>query len=78
MVGTPKPKQIISSHTIYNMQDIIAAAAVLSSAAKVGWTPNNVFYPYPRPRKKPPMTNQQIKARAATKRQRQARKKGKK
>lgn len=60
------------------MQDVIAAAAVFSSAVAVGYKPNNIYYPYARPRKKPPMTNQQIKARAAAKRQKQARKKGRK
>jgi hypothetical protein len=60
------------------MQDVIAAAAVLSSAVKVGWTPDNVFYPYARPRKKAPMTPKQNAARRATKRQKQARKKNRK
>ena len=60
------------------MQDVIAAAAVFSSAVKVGWTPNNVFYPYARPRKKAPTTPKQDAARRATKRQKKARKKNRK
>lgn len=60
------------------MQDVIAAAAVFSSAVKVGWTLNNVFYPYARPRKKAPTTPKQDAARRATKRQKQARKKNRK
>lgn len=60
------------------MQDILAAAAVMSSAIKVGYTPNNIYYPYARPRKKAPTTPKQDAARRATKRQKQARKKNRK
>lgn len=60
------------------MQDILAAAAVMSSAIKVGYTPNNIFYSYARPRKKALTTPKQDAARRATKRQKQARKKNRK
>jgi hypothetical protein len=55
--------------------DVVAAAAVFSSAVAVGYKPNDIFYPYPRPRKKAPATPKQDAARRATKRQKQARKK---
>lgn len=60
------------------MQDVIAAAAVMSSAIAVGYKPNNIYYPYARPRKKAPTTPKQDAARRATKRQKQARKKNRK